>query len=164
MSDTLYNVLFICTGNSARSLLAEKILEHWGKGKFRAFSAGSLPNGKVNPHTYDTLKKRGLSTAGLQSKSWDEFAHSGSSLIDFVITVCDDAAGEVCPVWQGQPITAHWSIKNPTLVNGTEQDITAAFEQAADLLTSRIKQFVSIPLDDLNEAEIKQQLDQIGQL
>ncbi len=110
MSDKVYNVLFLCTGNSARSILAEKLLEHWGKGKFKTFSAGSFPNGKVNPFAIKTLENLRLSTNGLRSKSWDEFATADAPHLDFVFTVCDNAAGEVCPIWPGQPMTAHWGV------------------------------------------------------
>jgi arsenate reductase len=156
--------LFVQERNSARSILAEKLLEHWGEGRFRAFSAGSQPNGKVNPYTLKTRKQLGLSIAGLQSKSWDEFATTDSALIDFVITVCDDAAGEVCPVWQGQPVTAHWAIQNPTLIHGTEEDIMAAFLKAADVLANRIKHFVAIPFDKFDKTMVKLKMDEIGQM
>lgn len=118
MSDKVYNVLFLCTGNSARSIMAERLMEHWGKGKFKAYSAGSFPNGKVNPFAIQNLKNHGLSVEGLRSKSWDEFAVEGAPHLDFVFTVCDNAAGEVCPYWPGQPMTAHWGWKILLLLKG----------------------------------------------
>jgi arsenate reductase len=164
MADQVYNVLFICTGNSARSILAEKLLEHWGKGRFRTFSAGSHPNGKVNPYTIKTLKNLNISTAGLQSKSWDEFATKDAPALDFVFTVCDNAAGEVCPHWPGQPMTAHWGVEDPAAVKGTEAEIMTAFSKTANLLRNRIQLLTALPIASLDSMKIKIEIDKIGKL
>ena len=142
-SEKTHNVLFLCTGNSARSIMAEVLMNHLGKGRFKAHSAGSHPNGKVNPFSIETLKSFGLPTEGLRSKSWDEFAAAGAPPIDFVITVCDNAAAEACPVWPGHPATAHWSIEDPAAVAGPDEDKRAAFRGAADDLRRRIEAFVA---------------------
>jgi arsenate reductase len=155
-------VLFLCTGNSARSILAEVLLEHWGRGRFEAHSAGSFPKGVVNPVALEVLAGARLRTTGLRSKSWNEFAAPGAPPLDFVFTVCDNAAGEVCPVWPGQPLTAHWGIEDPAAVEGTEAERRAAFRRALIELESRIKIFVSLPIDKLDRIRLKQQLDDIG--
>lgn len=162
MSDRLYNVLFLCTGNSARSILAESIMNKWGKGRFRGFSAGSHPNGKVNPLALDLLKKLDFPTEGLRSKSWDEFAGPGGTQFDFIITVCDNAAGETCPVWPGMPITAHWGIPDPAAVDGTEMEKKAAFTRAFEAMDRRIKLFLSLPVASIDQMRIKEHMDAIG--
>jgi protein-tyrosine-phosphatase len=166
MSDKIYNVLFLCTGNSARSIMAEKLMEHWGKGKFKAYSAGSHPSGKVNPFAIQTLKNQGLPTDGLRSKSWDEFAGAGAPHFDFVFTVCDNAAGEVCPYWAGQPMTAHWGVEDPAVVEGTDEEKLAAFRKISNYLQNRIKLFAALPIDSaidkFDYIRIKEELDAIG--
>jgi protein-tyrosine-phosphatase len=162
MSDKVYNVLFLCTGNSARSIMAEKLLEHWGKGKFKAYSAGSHPSGKVNPFAIQTLQNQGLSADGLRSKSWDEFAGAGAPYFDFVFTVCDNAAGEVCPYWAGQPMTAHWGVEDPAAVESTDEEKLAAFRKISNYLQNRIKLFAALPIDKFDSIRIKQELDAIG--
>jgi arsenate reductase len=158
----IYNVLFLCTGNSARSIMAEKLLEHWGKGKFRAFSAGSQPTGKVNPFAIELLKMKGLATDGLRSKAWDEFAQPNAPHLDFIFTVCDNAAGETCPVWPGHPMTAHWGVEDPAAVTGTDEAKLIAFRKIASYLENRIKLFTSLPLESLEKMHIKQEIDAIG--
>jgi arsenate reductase (thioredoxin) len=162
VSDRPYNVLFLCTGNSARSILAESILNKAGKGRFRGFSAGSHPNGKVNQLALDLLKSLSFPTEGLCSKSWDEFAGPGGPHFDFVITVCDDAAGETCPIWSGRPTTAHWGIPDPAAVQGTDIEKRAAFSEALKLLEKRIKLFLSLPLSSIDALRIKKEMDAIG--
>jgi arsenate reductase len=162
MSDKVYNVLFLCTGNSARSIMAEKLLEHWGNGKFKAYSAGSHPNGTVNPFALLTLKTFGLSTRGLRSKSWDEFAVEGAPQLDFVITVCDKAAGEVCPYWPGQPMTAHWGVEDPAAVEGTDAVKLAAFRMVSNALQNRIKIFTALPFNKIDKIKIQEEIDTIG--
>ncbi len=162
MSNKVYNVLFLCTGNSARSIMAEKLMDHWGKGKFKAYSAGSHPSGKVNPFALQTIKNQGLSTGGLRSKSWDEFAGEGAPHFDFVFTVCDNAAGEVCPYWAGQPMTAHWGVEDPAAVEGTDEQKLAAFRKISNYLQNRIKLFAALPIDKFDNIKIKQELDAIG--
>lgn len=164
MSDRIYNVLFLCTGNSARSILAEAILTHVGKGRFRAFSAGSHPAGKVNPWAIELLTRQGLAVADLRSKNWDEFAAAGAPHIDFVFTVCDNAAGEVCPVWPGKPMTAHWGIEDPAAVEGSDEDKRRAFSKAFAEMNRRISLFASLPLAKLDAMAIKREIDQIGRL
>jgi len=164
LSDRIYNVLFLCSGNSARSILAEAILNHVGRGRFRALSAGSHPGGKVNPFAVELLAKRGLPVTGLRSKSWDEFAAAGAPHIDFVITVCDNAAGEVCPIWPGQPITAHWGIEDPAAVEGTDEDKRKAFAKAFAEMSRRISTLTKLPLTKLGAPAIKRELEQIGRL
>jgi arsenate reductase (thioredoxin) len=161
-SDTVYNVLFLCTGNSARSVLAESILNRLGIGRFRAFSAGSRPTGRINPHAVALLKRLNYATEGLRSKSWDEFAAPGAPALHFVFTVCDNAAGEVCPVWPGQPMTAHWGIPDPAAVEGTEAEIAAAFADAYRMLERRIDVFVNLPLASLDRLTLQKRLDAIG--
>ena len=164
MSDRIYNVLFLCTGNSARSILAEAILNHTGKGRFRAFSGGSHPGGKVNPFAVELLARQGLAVADLRSKSWDEFATPDAPHIDFVFTVCDNAAGEVCPIWPGKPMTAHWGIKDPAAVEGSDEDKRKAFSKAYAEMNRRISLFTSLPLAKLDALAIKRKLDEIGRL
>ena len=163
MSDKVYNVLFLCTGNSARSIIAEKLLEHWGKGRFKAYSAGSHPKGSINPLAIQTLKSFGLSVDGLRSKSWDEFAAAGAPHLDFVFTVCDNAANEVCPYWPGQPMSAHWGVEDPSSVEGTEVVKIAAFNKVTNNLQNRIKIFTSLPINKLDVIKIQQIIDAIGQ-
>jgi len=159
-----YNVLFLCTGNSTRSILAEALLGHWGKGRFKAFSAGSFPKGAVHPLALDLLEKAHLDTRGLRSKSWDEFARPGAPEMDFVFTVCDEAAAEVCPVWPGNPVTAHWGVPDPGSVEGTEADKNRAFRYAFQALETRIKLFTSLRLDALDRLAVKRKVDEIGVL
>lgn len=158
----IYNVLFLCTGNSARSILAEAILNHKGKSNFRAFSAGSHPVGRVNPHAIHQLERAGLSTAELRSKSWDEFAKPGAPRMDFVFTVCDNAAQEICPVWPGQPMTAHWGVPDPGNVKGSSEEMERAFRDTFVTLDRRIGLFLSLPLSSLDQLVIKKELDRIG--
>ena len=158
----VFNVLFLCTGNSARSILAEAILAREGLGKFNAFSAGSQPKGAVHPFALDLLKKLNHPTGNLRSKSWDEFAQAGAPELDFVFTVCDNAAAEVCPVWPGQPMTAHWGIPDPAAVEGTEVEQRLAFADAYRLMNNRISIFVSLPLASLDRLSLQRRLDDIG--
>ncbi len=164
MSDKTYNVLFLCTGNSARSILAEALLKHLGKGRFRTYSAGSHPAGAVNPFALDLLQKTKLPTDGLRSKSWEEYAAPGAPHFDFVFTVCDNAAGEVCPAWPGQPMTAHWGVEDPAAVEGSEEDKRRAFSQTFEQLNRRLSIFVSLPVDKLDKLTLKNKLDDIGRL
>ena len=162
MSGRIYNVLFLCTGNSARSILAEALIDHWGKGRFKGYSAGSFPRGAVHRLALETLEKLNLQTSGLRSKSWNEFARSGAQVMDFVFTVCDQAAGEVCPVWPGNPVTAHWGVPDPAAVQGTEAEQRRAFREAYVVLENRIKLFVALPIDKLDRMAIKRSVDDIG--
>jgi arsenate reductase len=157
-----FNVLFLCTGNSARSILAEAYLNSAGKGRFTAYSAGSHPAGKVNPFALALIEKNRMPAKGLRSKSWDEFAKPGAPKLDFVFTVCDNAAGEVCPVWPGQPITAHWGIADPAAVAGTDDVKRKAFLRAFTELTTRINLLLALPLDKLDRMSLKRKLDDIG--
>jgi len=159
-----YNVLFLCTGNSARSILAEVLIEHWGKGQFNGYSAGSFPKGTVHPLALEELERHHLSTSGSRSKSWDEFARPGAPVMDFVFTVCDQAAGESCPVWPGNPVTAHWGVPDPAAVEGTEAERRRAFRDSYLALESRIKIFVALPIDKLDRMAIKRKVDEIGRL
>ena len=158
-----YNVLFLCTGNSARSILAECIMNRVGAGKFVAYSAGSIPKGDVHPQAVKLLHSLGYGTAHLRSKSWDEFATPDAPKIDFIMTVCDNAAGEVCPIWPGQPIKAHWGIPDPAAVEGSESEIALAFADAYRMLTNRINLFASLPIESLDKLAMKQRMDEIGQ-
>lgn len=162
MSQRPYNVLFLCTGNSARSILAEALITRWGGGKFVGYSAGSFPKGEVNPLTLQFLRQVKLPTEGLRSKSWDEFARPDAPPLDFVITVCDQAAGEVCPVWPGQPITAHWGVQDPAAAEGSEQAKLAVFNKVFRELEARIKILCSLPLASLDRVRIQQHVDEIG--
>jgi arsenate reductase len=164
MTESAFNVLFLCTGNSARSILAEAILNSIAKGRFRAFSAGSHPAGRVNPFAIELLQKQNLGITGLRSKSWDEFAAAGAPHLDFVFTVCDNAAGEVCPIWPGKPMTAHWGIEDPAAVTGSDEEKRRAFSAAFILLQRRISLFTSLPLAKLDALAIKREVDQIGRL
>ncbi len=162
MSGRIYNVLFLCTGNSARSILAESILNQDGKGLFRAFSAGSHPKGEVNPHALKELEALGYPSQGFSSKSWDEFARPGAPEMDFIFTVCDSAAGEACPVWIGHPMTAHWGVEDPAAVTGSEIEVQRAFAQAARFLRNRISAFLSLPLSSIDKLALETRLRQIG--
>jgi arsenate reductase (thioredoxin) len=164
MQDKTWNVLFLCTGNSARSIMAEVLMNHLGRGRFRAWSAGSHPAGKVNPFSISTLQDMGLATDGLRSKNWDEFAGPGAPSPDFIFTVCDNAAGEICPVWPGKPVAAHWGIEDPAAFEGTDDKKRAAFREAALILKRRIELFISLPMDKLDGMAIKRELDRIGRL
>jgi arsenate reductase len=164
MSSKVYNVLFLCTGNSARSIMAEAILNRYGQGRFHAFSAGSHPKGKVHPYTIDLLRNLNYVTDGMRSKSWDEFATPGAPVMDFVFTVCDDAANEVCPIWPGQPMTAHWGLPDPAAVEGTEAVKRAAFADACRMLTNRISIFTSLPIASLDRLSLQRKLEDIGRL
>lgn len=157
-----YNVLFLCTGNSARSILAEGLLNHKGKGKFTAFSAGSHPSGTPRPEALAQLASAGISIEGLRSKSWDEFSAPGAPQLDFVFTVCDNAANEQCPYWPGQPMTAHWGIADPAAVKGTSEEIARAFREAFTVLDRRISLFLALPLATLDQLAIKNEIDSIG--
>jgi len=157
-----YNVLFLCTGNSARSIIAEAILNRAGRGRFKAFSAGSQPKGKINPRTLDLLRKFNYDVATLRSKSWTEFAKPGAPDLDFVFTVCDNAAGESCPLWPGQPITAHWGIPDPAAASGTEAEIALAFKDAYRMLNRRIDLFLALPIEKLDRLVLTTRLREIG--
>lgn len=159
-----YNVLFLCTGNSARSIFGEAILNNIGAGKFIAYSAGSHPRGDVNPYALILLQRLGLPANGLRSKSWDEFAQPGAPAMDFVLTVCDDAANEVCPAWPGQPITAHWGIPDPAAVEGSDAEITAAFRAAFRSLQRRIDIFVNLPVEKLDRLVLQKRAQEIGRM
>ncbi len=163
MSDQIKNVLFLCTGNSARSILAEAIVNAQGRGRFHGLSAGSHPAGRVNPFALELLQRQHLPTDGLRSKSWNEFATPGAPHLDFVFTVCDNAAGEVCPIWPGQPISAHWGVEDPAVVEGSDEDKRKAFFHAFNFLQRRISLFVNLPFDKLDRVALKSKLDAIGQ-
>ncbi|MGL4264598.1 MAG: arsenate reductase ArsC [Afipia sp.] len=163
MSD-VYNVLFLCTGNSARSVIGEAILNKVGAGKFRAYSAGSQPKGRVHPETIKLLDGLGYDTSGFRSKSWAEFARPSAPLFDFVFTVCDSAASESCPIWPGQPMTAHWGIPDPAEATGTPAEIAMAFKDAYRLLNQRISVFTSVPLNSLDNLTLKNRLQDIGEM
>ena len=163
MSDKVFNVLFLCTGNSARSIIAESVLNQLGQGRFKAFSAGSMPAGTVNAHVLELLQRNKMPTEGIRSKSWDEFASADAPKLDFVFTVCDQAAGEVCPVWPGQPMTAHWGLEDPAQVAGEEEQkraVSNAFMQ----LNRLISIFTNLPLEKLERHSLQKQLDEIGTL
>ena len=162
MDERAYNVLFLCTGNSARSILAEALIGHWGRGGFKGYSAGSFPKGVVHPWALDLLESLHLPTRGLRSKSWNEFAQSGAPIMDFVFTVCDQAAGEVCPVWPGNPLTAHWGVPDPAAVQGTEAEQRRAFREAYVALENRIKLFVALPIEKLDRMAVKRNVVDIG--
>ena len=162
MPDKIKNVLFLCTGNSARSILAEAIINAQGRDRFRGLSAGSHPTGRVNPFALALLERQGMSTKGLRSKNWDEFAAPGAPQLDFVFTVCDNAAGEMCPIWPGQPISAHWGVEDPAVVEGSEEDKQKAFFHAFNFLQRRIALFVNLPLATLDRVSLKKKLADIG--
>jgi arsenate reductase len=162
--DRPYRVLFLCTGNSARSILAEALINHWGRGCFQGYSAGSHPKAEVHPIALALLKHMKLPTGGLRSKSWDEFAVPGAAPLDFVFTVCDNAAGEVCPYWPGQPTSAHWGVPDPAAVEGSETEQWLAFRETFRLLDNRIKIFTSLPLGSLDRIKLKEHLDAIGKV
>ena len=162
LPDRPYNVLFLCTGNSARSILAEALLNKFGKGKFVAYSAGSMPTGRVNPNAITLLDRLGFNTQGFRSKSWSEFSGPDAPELDFVFTVCDNAANEVCPFWPGQPMTAHWGIPDPAAVEGTQIEIDHAFQTALRVLQRRIELFANLPVKSLDRMSLKKHLDDIG--
>lgn len=164
MSDHVYNVLFLCTGNSARSVIGEAILNKIGAGKFRAYSAGSQPKGKVHPETIRLLNELGYNTSGFRSKSWAEFAEPGAPKFDFVFTVCDSAAAESCPIWPGQPMTAHWGVPDPAEATGSPAEIAMAFKEAYRLLNQRIAIFSALPIRSLDELTLGNKLKDIGQM
>jgi arsenate reductase len=162
MNDRPYNVLFLCTGNSARSIIAEALISNRGRGRFHGFSAGSHPKGAVHPIALELLERMGLPTTGLRSKSWDEFAVPGAPALDFVFTVCDNAANEVCPWWPGQPMTAHWGVPDPAAAEGSDTEKWIAFREAFRLLDTRIRIFTSLPIASLDRIKLQQRLDAIG--
>ena len=163
MAEKKFNVLILCTGNSARSILGEALVNHWGRGKFVGYSAGSTPKGRVHPIALQLLQHMKMPVEGMRSKSWEEFAAPGAPQLDFVFTVCDNAAGEMCPVWPGQPMTAHWGVADPAAVEGSETDQWLAFRQAFRELESRIKIFTSLPIESLDRTRLQQRLREIGQ-
>ena len=162
MTSYPYNVLFLCTGNSARSILAEALINHWGRGRFVGYSAGSAPKGKVHPIALELLRHMNMPTEGMRSKSWNEFEQPGAPKLDFVFTVCDNAAAEACPVWPGQPMTAHWGVADPAAVEGSDTQKWLAFRQAFRELESRIKIFTSLPLHSLDRVKLQERLREIG--
>jgi arsenate reductase (thioredoxin) len=159
---TPFNVLFLCTGNSARSIMAEVILNRAGQGRFRAFSAGSQPKGQVHPYALDLLRKLNYDVSGLRSKSWQEFSGADAPKLDFVFTVCDNAAAETCPVWPGQPMTAHWGVPDPAAATGKEAEVRLAFADALRMLSNRINIFVALPIRSLDQLSLQRQLEAIG--
>ncbi len=164
MTDHVYNVLFLCTHNSARSIIAEAILNRLGMGRFRAFSAGSAPRGEVHPYAIELLKMKNHDVSQFRSKSWDEFARPDSPRLDFVFTVCDNAAGEVCPIWPGQPMTAHWGVPDPSEVKGTEAQKHHAFNETYRMMYQRISIFTNLPLASIDRLKLQQKLDAIGKM
>ncbi len=164
MNHQPFNVLILCTGNSARSILAEALINHWGRGKFAGFSAGSTPKGKVHPIALELLEHMNMPTEGMRSKGWDEFARPGAPKLDFVFTVCDNAAGEMCPVWPGQPMTAHWGVEDPAAVQGSKTEQWIAFRKAFRELESRIKVFTSLPIRTLDRTKLQERLRDIGKM
>jgi protein-tyrosine-phosphatase len=157
-----FNVLFLCTGNSARSIMAEMILNRAGQGRFRAFSAGSQPKGQVHPYALDLLRKLNFDVSGLRSKSWQELSGADAPKLDFVFTVCDNAAAETCPVWPGQPMTAHWGVPDPATATGKDAEVRLAFADAFRMMSNRINIFVSLPIRSLDQLSLQRQLDAIG--
>jgi arsenate reductase len=164
MNDRPFNVLFLCTGNSARSIMAEAILKKFGQGKFHAYSAGSRPKGQVNPYTIQLLQSLGYDTSNIRSKSWNEFAKPGAPALDFAFTVCDNAAGETCPVWPGQPMTAHWGVPDPAEAKGSPAEIALAFKDAYRMLHQRIGIFTALPIRSLDQLSLQQRLKEIGRM
>jgi len=164
MTERRFNVLFLCTGNSARSIIAEALLNFWGRGRFQAHSAGSHPKGSVHPLTLEVLRRNRIPAEGARSKSWDEFATPDAPPLDFVFTVCDSAAQEVCPVWPGQPMTAHWGVRDPAAIEGTEDEKFRAFNTAFRELDARLKIFTNLRIDMLDRMALQKQLDDIGRL
>ena len=162
MTEKTYGVLFLCTGNSARSILAECVLNRLGRGKFRAYSAGSFPKGEVHPLALELLRRQGYSVDQLRSKSWDEFAVSGAPELDFVFTVCDNAANEMCPIWPGQPMTAHWGLPDPAAAEGNEAERRLAFVETLRMLNNRIGTFVNLPIKSLDKLSLQKRLHEIG--
>ena len=162
MNEKTYNVLFLCTGNSARSIMAEALVTTMGRGRFRGFSAGSNPTGKVNPFAIELVAATGYPVTNLRSKSWDEFAAPGAPQMDFVITVCDNAAGEVCPVWPGHPVSAHWGFADPAAAQGSDEEKRAAFHRVFREIAARVNSFVNLPLALLERNAIKREMDAIG--
>jgi arsenate reductase len=162
VTDKVYNVLFLCTGNSARSVIAEALMNRDGKGRFKAYSAGSQPKGEVHPYTLDLLRSLNIDTGFARSKSWDEFAVSGAPEFDFIFTVCDNAAEEVCPIWPGHPMTAHWGVPDPAAAEGTEAERHFAFAEAARMLGNRISLLLNLPLESVDRLALKSKLDEIG--
>ena len=162
MADKIYNALFVCTGNSARSIMAEGLLNQLGDKRFKAFSAGSHPNGTVNPFALATLQALRVPADGLRSKNWDEFAQPGAPVLDFVFTVCDNAAGEMCPVWPGQPMTAHWGVPDPAAVEGTDEEKSRAFMSTALTLKRRIELMLALPMSSLEPMNLRREIKQIG--
>lgn len=163
MSEKTYNILVLCTGNSARSIMAEALFNVVGKGRFHAYSAGSRPTGKPNPFALELIGQLGYPTEAVRSKSWDEFAGPEAPKMDFVITVCDNAAGETCPVWPGTPVTAHWSFEDPAAVQGTAEEKRRAFKTTFNFIANRVRLFASLPLDDLDRLAVKREMNAIGQ-
>ncbi|HEX7635742.1 MAG TPA: arsenate reductase ArsC [Noviherbaspirillum sp.] len=164
MSDKVYNVLFLCTGNSARSIMAEALITTTGKGRFRGFSAGSHPSGRVNPLAIEQVKATGYPADNLRSKSWDEFAQPDAPRMDFIITVCDNAAGEVCPVWPGHPVSAHWGFEDPAAVEGTDEEKRAAFQKIFKQIMARVSMFANLPIHMLDKNAIHHEMKQIGEI
>ena len=162
MANRIYNVLFLCTGNSARSIMAEVLMNHLCRGRFRAYSAGSHPAGQVNPYAIETLKAAAMPTEGLRSKSWDEFARPGSASMDFILTVCDNAAAEVCPIWPGKPTTAHWGVADPAAMEGSDEEKRTAFRKAAAILRRRIELLASLPDGSLDHLSVQSRLKALG--
>ncbi|MBI2310942.1 MAG: arsenate reductase ArsC [Betaproteobacteria bacterium] len=162
MTDRVYNVLFLCTGNSARSIIGEALLNSQGRGRFRAYSAGSHPKGRVHPMALDILKKNRLASDDLRSKSWDEFAAAGAPRLDFVFTVCDNAAAEVCPVWPGQPMTAHWGVEDPAAVSGPDEVVRRAFLKTFTQIQTRISLLLALPIEKLDRLSLQKRLAEIG--
>ncbi|MFN3511926.1 MAG: arsenate reductase ArsC [Phenylobacterium sp.] len=163
MADKTYNILFLCTGNSARSVIAEALMNKEGRGRFAAYSAGSMPTGRVNPHALAITRALGFEDTAFRSKSWGEFAKPGAPALDFVFTVCDNAAGEVCPVWPGQPMTAHWGVPDPAAAQGSEAEIAAAFSETARMLGNRIRIFLNLPLASIDRMSLQTKLREIGE-
>lgn len=164
MTEAVRNVLFLCTGNSARSILAEALLDHWGKGLFRGYSAGSFPKGQVNPMAIQLLSQLGMPITDLRSKSWDEFAQPGAPAMDFIFTVCDQAAGEMCPVWPGHPVTAHWGLPDPAAVEGTDSEKMFAFREAFRILEARVRYFLTFQFKHLQRGELQRMAISAGKV